>query len=318
MPLIEEKTDNWQTVIKDVAYVYSAFLDLPSRSEYSLIRILGTLRKEELMRVLPSNRRNNYSCHVSFWSSKTSQSVTITSDVYTVRYLGNLEEFNNVQFLCNISVAPTQLHDAVVSLSKITPDTHPNEMKLNQNFRRGAEYNYTVCLEQPLYGEISPSWYIVMVDVDELIVPRHPEDRTWTEMIRRSGCDPDAAFYAGRHVLYNIPPNTTAVNKTSLEVLYKLYRNERVYQFPIRAKYIADTMLVKGDMVTHEIFSSKDNRDKRCVMTLDVGGNHHYRKRPLTIGSDVWVLDDITSKFADLLKRRVNHVEKNVAKQRRQ
>jgi len=39
-------------------------------------------------------------------------------------------------------------------------------MKLNQNFRRGAEYNYTVCLEQPLYGEISPSWFVEWVEAN--------------------------------------------------------------------------------------------------------------------------------------------------------
>ena len=165
--------------------------------------------------------------------------------------------------------------------------------------------------------EILSSRYVVMVDVDELIVPRHPKDKTWTEMIRRSGCDPDAAFYAGWHCLYDTPPNTTRANNASLEILYKLYRNETVYQFPTRAKYIVDTTLVRGDMATHQIFSTKDNRDKRCVMPLDVGGNHHYRKSPINVESNVWVLDDITSKFADIIKRRVSHIENCVAKQRR-
>jgi len=71
-----------------------------------------------------------------------------------------------VQFICNITVSPSALHHAVVSLKRNNEDTSNNFMKLHQHFRRHPIYNYTVCLEQPLYGETSPLWFIQWVEAN--------------------------------------------------------------------------------------------------------------------------------------------------------
>ncbi|KAK2167943.1 hypothetical protein LSH36_22g10047 [Paralvinella palmiformis] len=84
--------DDWQIVVTGMAYVYSAFLDSTSGEEYSLIRILGSLRKEELIRIVSPNQRNNYSCRLWLISVDALQPDTFTTDVDVIRYVASMME----------------------------------------------------------------------------------------------------------------------------------------------------------------------------------------------------------------------------------
>jgi len=151
-----------------------------------------------------------------------------------------------------------------------------------------------------------------MVDVDELIVPRHPDDKTWTDMIKRAPCPADVTYYGGRHLLYRLPPNSSESNDTGLTILDRLHRNELIYVYPIRGKYMGDPGKIVGDMVTHSVSGPIIHSDKMCIMPVTVGGNHHYRRTPLKMKSNTWILDNITLKYSDLLKRRIAEVEQNL------
>jgi len=78
--------DNWQTVVNAKAYVYSAFLDRSSGSDHSLIRILGTLAKDELV-MTDSTKSNNYSCRLWYFEEETWNSKVVTVKVVKIRRL---------------------------------------------------------------------------------------------------------------------------------------------------------------------------------------------------------------------------------------
>ena len=84
-----------------------------------------------------------------------------------------------------------------------------------------------------------------------------------------------------------------------------VHRNELVYLFPNRGKYIADSSLVTGDMVTHEIFGE---RVRKCIMPIDIGGNHHYRQTVVDIESNEWILDNVTYKYPELFQSRFTEI----------
>ena len=68
--------------------------------------------------------------------------------------------------MCNISLPSSQLTHAVISLKMDKGDVYKSIMKLNQNFRRGTKYNYSVCIENGLFGSISPSWFVQWVEAN--------------------------------------------------------------------------------------------------------------------------------------------------------
>ncbi len=136
-----------------------------------------------------------------------------------------------------------------------------------------------------------------MIELDELIITSQTDDRTWTDTINRTPSDGDVDYYGARHLYYGIPPNISEKNITGLLFLDRVHRNELVFLFPKRGKYIADSSLVTGDMVTHEIFGE---RVRKCIIPIDIGGNHHYRQTVLDIESNEWIFDKVIYKYREL------------------
>ena len=84
--------NNWQTVVHGIAYVYSAFLDSTSKGQQSSIRILGTLHRDELTRVLLPNETNHYICRVWFASGTTRGIDKLSVDVNLIRLIASINE----------------------------------------------------------------------------------------------------------------------------------------------------------------------------------------------------------------------------------
>ena len=95
-------------------------------------------------------------------------------------------------------------------------------------------------LHDCLYRMRRRTTYMTQVDLDELIVPRHPQDVTWSDMIKRSGCDPDSCVYSGRMLYYSRQYSNNTVNRTGLVMLdttqrsivirsYKAKRGFKIY-----------------------------------------------------------------------------------------
>ena len=146
-----------------------------------------------------------------------------------------------------------------------------------------------------------------MVDLDELIVPRHPDDKTWTDMIQRTDCDPDITAYGGRHLLYSLPPNKTETNHTGLHMLNRLERSDYIMKYPDRGKFISISNITKGLYTVHSAGS------KTCVMPIEIGANHHYRNSPINdLKNTKWILDDNILKYSKILQQRVAETVKAI------
>ena len=76
--------------------------------------------------------------------------------------------FCNVQFFCSVPISPSTLDHAVISMMKEKENITMNAMRLNSNFQRGTEYNFTVCLAQPLFGNVSTRWFVEWVEANAL------------------------------------------------------------------------------------------------------------------------------------------------------
>ena len=164
--------------------------------------------------------------------------------------------------------------------------------------------------------------YIVQNDVDELIVPRHADDKTWSDMIHRSGCDPNARGYSARHLLYamDYPGNVKSRNDSKVNVLDKsdyninaylltqgiIQRSALVLNHPGRCKYIANTF-VADDMMTHKT-GMKGPHNQECIMDINVGANHHYRRQAMMPVRKGLVVDPVMHKYKDALTERVKLV----------
>ena len=154
------------------------------------------------------------------------------------------------------------------------------------------------------------SRYIVMIDMDELIIPRHPDDMTWTDMIKRAGCSGDVCSYSARHLFYCLQCRGNNNKDAGLFMAANRMRSNIITQHRVRSKYIANNMqsLYNGvDFLVHSVPCSPKNT---CVMSPDVGGNHHYRLpmiRTFSPKSGV-LLDNSTDKYHKILLKSTHKI----------
>ena len=155
--------------------------------------------------------------------------------------------------------------------------------------------------------------YMAQIDQDELIVPRHPDDITWTDMIKRSGCVPGACVYSARQVYYGrqYTQNTKLDNATGLIILDTTHRGENVFKDRRRSKYIADTSKIVLPNIHHATCAKSLSI---CTLPVEVGGNHHYRwSRILEVDErDGVVYDNSTLKYKDMLLQRCSATMKTI------
>ena len=152
------------------------------------------------------------------------------------------------------------------------------------------------------------SVYMAQFDQDELIVPRHPDDITWTDMIKRSGCVPGACVYGARQVYYGrqYTNNTKLDNATGLMMLDATHRGENVFRDGCRSKYIADTSKIVFPHTHHANCAKSPTTGKslpRCTLPVEIGGSHHYRWTGIgqVNERDGVVFDNSTLKYKDIL-----------------
>ena len=157
------------------------------------------------------------------------------------------------------------------------------------------------------------SQYLVLIDIDELIVPRHPDDVTWADMIKRSTCATNVNAYSARHLHFGVEHNTSEHH--ALVTMRRMQRNIKILPHGFRSKYIANTFLAT-ELVTHSVDAGTGRRS--CVLDPNIGGLHHYRSHNLgenILGSKYNVThDDTMIKYGDRLKQAVNNTIKSTRK----
>ena len=163
-----------------------------------------------------------------------------------------------------------------------------------------------------LYRMRRRTTYMVQTDQDELIVPRHPDDVTWSDMIRRSGCEPGACVYGARQLFYGLHYSTNSqnANTTGLVMIDTTQRSTEVSGDGVRSKYIADTFTTTL-VVTHQ--ASCKPGAHHCTLPVDIGANHHYRWKITSYDEQRGsVIDNSTQKYKNLLANQVAKVIEKV------
>ena len=152
------------------------------------------------------------------------------------------------------------------------------------------------------------SRYLVQCDQDELLVPRHPGDMTWADMMERSGCTTEVYAYGARNLYYgmaytnNIQNMYNNENNTGLLSVDITQRSTTVLNYPDRGKYIANTFMATF-MGIHRAYAKR--HVPSCTLPIEIGANHHYRTRDLYPEEDGTVIDTSTLKYKDILFHRV-------------
>ena len=284
------------------------------------------------------------------------------------------------------------LANVVVQLTSNLENETSNAMKLQQNFKQGQRYNFTVCLEGPLHGSINSdlfvewmeanllfgadnvvihnlsiptylepyinyyksigilqvipwhldifqtykgqkdtirqnlqsvmildcqyrlqrySKYIVFIDLDELIVPRLPADKTWSDMMEHLDCPLHPHSYGARQLRFI--KRFPRLDNTSLITQDVLNRHTSIANFGVRSKYIADTTLLTGKARVHSVV--RGNTNSTCIMPPHIGALHHYKDGSLPNRENDTIEDDTMLKYQTELIARVNHVRETVSRQ---
>ena len=148
--------------------------------------------------------------------------------------------------------------------------------------------------------------YMAQFDQDELIVPRHPDDVTWSDMIKRSGCKAGPYTYGARQLYFGLTysHNIRNRNNTGFMTLDETQRSAEVLAYPARGKYIVNTFKT-GFIGIHRAYGPRGVQG--CTLPVTIGANHHYRKRLLFYEKNGVVIDNSTFKYRDILTKRVRH-----------
>ena len=132
------------------------------------------------------------------------------------------------------------------------------------------------------------SKYVVFVDLDELIVPRHPSDKTWSDMIARLNCPLHPHSYGARQLWFIM--HSPRVDNTSL-----VTQDVRTW--------------LRTTASIHSVFKVSGNTT--CVIPPEIGGLHHYRLTPAVTNT---TQDDTMEKYKMELLQRVKRVKEAVEK----
>ena len=154
-----------------------------------------------------------------------------------------------------------------------------------------------------LYALQKYSKYIVYIDIDELIVPRSPSDRTWADMMGRLSCYPHSHSYGARQSAFTL--RSRRRDNTTLMTLDVRDRNGEFLEYRSRSKYIADTFGVRK-LSVH--FAIDPANDSTCVMPPEIGALHHYKYVSEVHGMQ----DDTMLKYRDELLERVQRTKGRV------
>ena len=185
-------------------------------------------------------------------------------------------------------------------------------------------FGQVAALNDCLYRTMFTSAYGVFTDLDELIVPRGSEARTWRQMLdqlvqNRPQSLPSPAVFAFRNTFFRtdlddnesiLSRQGAAARSLQLTSLLKTTRETKTFDYGHRSKYIVVPSLVNVVGV-HKAYAKLNclNIDEKCkdeslvVVNETIGLLHHYRAWP---GGSTDVINDETMlQFHDEIVQRV-------------
>ncbi|ELU17405.1 hypothetical protein CAPTEDRAFT_207069 [Capitella teleta] len=154
------------------------------------------------------------------------------------------------------------------------------EGRAHGEFDGAPELHYfgqVAAINDCLYRNIHYSQYVVSQDLDELIVPGDAD--SWYTLLKQ--LPPLAAAYIMRNVIFPLDQENTGPFAhdslaKELPVLVKTKRQDHVFPYGDRSKYIVNTKLVKT-LGIHTIYDTCGETTGEHTVSPSVAMTHHYK-----------------------------------------
>ena len=142
-----------------------------------------------------------------------------------------------------------------------------------------------------LYRTLHSSRYLVSQDLDELIVPAKAE--SWEQMVEEF--PKDAAAFIFRNVFFplnnkHLSPFSKDPAANNLHTLLKILRQDNIFPYGDRSKYIINTQLMKT-LGIHTAYATRGQNSGEHTVSPSVGLLHHYRD----FHDDSQVVEDVSA-----------------------
>ena len=136
-------------------------------------------------------------------------------------------------------------------------------------------YGQLAAINDCVYRNKRVSKYVVIIDVDEFIVPRYGNDFTWYDMFARL---PDCSVYHFRNTFFINPqhPSSESSRIRSSSILNINKREEHVYPAGDRSKMIVKTSEARTVGI-HAVWSLRSGLRSQHSVHPSTGLLHHYR-----------------------------------------
>ena len=160
-------------------------------------------------------------------------------------------------------------------------------------------HGQNLAINDCLYRNQGATHYLLITDLDELIVPRKHD--TWRDLMNQLDASPGAGSFLFCHTHFDY----NATNEPELYYFDEYRRSDRILTGRIRSK-----MMVRPDLVVsvgvHETFQLVDGFSQ-VVVPRDLGLLHHYNRNVPVPGPFVndTRMTDLKNKFRTQLQKRL-------------
>jgi hypothetical protein len=195
-------------------------------------------------------------------------------------------------------------------------------------------YGQAAMVQDCLMRNIYKAKYVVLIDLDEMLVPQQVTDMTWLDMIKSAGCFGNSIIVA-RNIFHRLdfPDDVTyihdpyygdengkdafsvKVREMNLISLLKTWRTNDFLKPGDRSKTILRPEHIEIVHIHHSQ-AKPELRESPCFLQPEVGALHHYRmfRKDLFKDDVIMVRDRTFQKYEQELARKVANVYDNIAK----
>ena len=160
--------------------------------------------------------------------------------------------------------------------------------------------------------------FIVVIDLDEFILPKHKSDMTWNDILKRL---PKASSYTFRHTAFRVDWNSSiasnltdlkdrsTIEKLKLVVFSKFEREAQMKAKTCRAKSMVNPKVTNMTGI-HLVWEHTEGSN--WIVNKSIAVVQHYRNRTGLNGTLDSVTELTAMKYKDLLIGRVQKVWQDI------
>lgn len=214
-----------------------------------------------------------------------------------------------VLYNCTAGPALTPFLNYYVESGRVDMYNWPLAQNYSRTFETKASGQNSL-IQDCLYRYMYQTKYLILINLDELIVPR--KSNTWAAMLEQSNCS-DAPDINIRNVFFpiNIPPEKDR-ESLPLNSMRHIQRQNYTYKCKDRSKSLARP----SEVFVAKVHDMGVDKHKMCCLDPEIGFLQHYRGQSDPCPSDQGgcIRDAYMDKFSDKILARIKKVKDDVEK----